>query len=294
MSAQRHQGGQPGGARPSATSPAARPMIGHGVVRHARLRPASNAFAYGVFFLMLPMRALARDPQMLTIPRNRRGLISFVDADHGDGRADSLSWVEQLLHAEGIDDVDGEIWLQTFPRVLGYVFNPVSFWYCHRADGELAAVVAEVNNTFGQRHCYVLRPHPRRRAIAWGQELRADKVFHVSPFCRVDGGYRFRFLRSDRGSGPRMVACIDHDDAQGPLLTTSISGTLAPLTRASAARAFAAHPLHSVGVIARIHWQALRLWLKRVPFHSLPDTAPSRPDVPASRPTLPPTHPAQR
>ena len=246
------------------------PRIGHGVVRHTRLRPASNAFAYRVFFVMLPMRTLACDPAALALPRNRRGLVSFFDADHGDGRGDALRWAEERLADEGIDGVDGEIWLQTFPRVLGYVFNPVSFWYCHRANGELAAVIAEVNNTFGERHCYVLRPRPRQQAIRWGQELRATKAFHVSPFCRIDGGYRFRFLRSARAGVERIVARVDHDDAHGPLLLTSVAGTLQPLTPAMARRALAAHPLHSLGVIARIHWQALQLWRKHVPFFSKP------------------------
>ena len=246
------------------------PRIGHGVVRHTRLRPASNAFAYRVFFVMLPMRTLARDPAALALPRNRRGLVSFFDADHGDGRGDALRWAEERLADEGIDGVDGEIWLQTFPRVLGYVFNPVSFWYCHRANGELAAVIAEVNNTFGERHCDVLRPRPRQQAIRWGQELRATKAFHVSPFCRIDGGYRFRFLRPETADGARVVARVDHDDVDGPLLRTSIAGTLAPLTAARARRAFARYPMHSVGVIVRIHWQALKLWLKRVPFVSRP------------------------
>ena len=244
--------------------------IGHGVVRHTRLRPASNAFAYRVFFVLLPMRALARHPESAVLPRNARGLVAFHDADHGDGRGDSLQWVEALLHGEGIDDIDGEIWLQTFPRVLGYVFNPVSFWYCHRADGGLAAVVAEVNNTFGERHCYLLLPSAGRRTIRWGQELHARKVFHVSPFCRLEGHYRFRFLRSDSAQREHIVARIDHDDAVGPLLLTSIGGALEPLTRAALRRAFVAHPLHSFGVMARIHWQALRLWLKRVPFVTKP------------------------
>lgn len=244
--------------------------IGHGVVRHTRLRPAWNAFTYRVFFLMLPMRALACQPGTLTLPRNRWGLVSFFDADHGDGRSDSLAWVEQLLRSEGIGDVDGEIWLQTFPRVLGYVFNPVSFWYCHRADGAVAAIVAEVNNTYGERHCYLLRAPMPGRPIAWGQALAATKVFHVSPFCQVDGIYRFRFLRTNAPTKERIVARIDHDDTQGPLLLTSISGQLVPLTRGTLWRAFFAHPVHSFGVMVRIHWQALKLWRKRVPFVSKP------------------------
>ena len=272
MACGRGAGGGAGVSRQAQRAPAAA-LIGSGLVRHTRLRPARNAFAYPVFFVLLPMRALARDPGALALPRNRAALLSFCDRDHGDGGPDSLRWLEGLLRAQGVDGVDGEIWLQAFPRVLGYVFNPVSFWYCHRADGSLAAVVAEVNNTFGERHCYLLRPRPARGGIAWGEELQAAKAFHVSPFCRVEGGYRFRFLRAPGAGGERIVARIDHDDARGPLLLTSISGVLRPLTSASLARAFASHPLHAFGVIARIHWQALKLWLKRVPFVSRPSTS---------------------
>lgn len=244
-------------------------MLASGVVHHARLRPTRHAFAYRVFFLLLPMRALAGSGTALSIPRNRAGWLSFHDADHGEGGPDALAWIERVLREHGIGDAQGEIWLQTFPRVLGYVFKPVSFWYCHRVDGALAAVLVEVNNTFGERHCYLLQGE-RARSIAWGEELRAGKVFHVSPFCRVEGNYRFRFLRCTRGGIERIVARVDHDDDVGPLLLTSVSGTLQPLTRAAARRALLGHPLHGLGVIARIHWQAFVLWRKRVPFLSKP------------------------
>jgi hypothetical protein len=234
-------------------------LIGRGAVRHLRLRPVEHAFSYPTFFLMLPMRAL-RERGSPGIARNRFGLISFHDADHGDGRADALAWLDQLLAAEGVRGADGEVWLHTYPRVLGYAFKPVSFWYCHDRAGALVAVLVEVNNTFGERHCYLLD------GARWGRELVATKVFHVSPFCRVAGRYRFRFLRS----GERLVARIDHDDEAGPLLQTSISGRLETLDRAAALRAFAALPLLGLGVIARIHWQALRLWLRRVPYWRKP------------------------
>jgi len=238
------------------------PLLGMGMVRHRRLRPAEHAFEYPTYFLLLPLRALRTAPDA-ALARNRRGLLSFHDRDHGDGRADALAWLEELLAAEGVQDADGEIWLQTYPRVLGYVFKPVSFWYCHRADGSLAAVVAEVNNTFGERHCYLLAG----AGLAFGREIEARKVFHVSPFCDVQGRYRFRFMRT----GDRTVARIDHDDDEGPLLQTSVSGRLEPLTPASVRRAFLGMPMMSFGVIARIHWQALQLWMKRVPFFTKPE-----------------------
>ena len=240
------------------------PQLALGEVRHQRLRPAVHAFDTGTYFLLLPLRAL-RDRAHPGLARNRFGLVSWHDADHGEGGPDALAWLEGLLAREGVQDADGEIWLQTYPRVLGYVFKPVSFWYCHRQDGSLAAVVAEVNNTFGERHCYLLAGPD----LAFGREVTATKVFHVSPFCQVHGRYRFRFMRT----GERVVARIEHDDAEGTLLVTSVSGRLQPLTHASARRAFFGTPLMTLGVIARIHWHALQLWLKRVPFFSKP-TAP--------------------
>jgi uncharacterized protein len=237
------------------------PLIGIGVVRHRRLRPVAHAFAYPTYFLMLPMRALRAAPASALV-RNRFGLLSFHDTDHGDGGPDALAWLEALLQREDITDADGEVWLHAYPRVLGYVFKPVSFWYCHRADGSLAAVVAEVNNTFGERHCYLLAGPD----LAFGREVIARKVFHVSPFCSVEGRYRFRFMRA----GDRAVARIEHDDDVGPLLLTSVSGELQPLSAANVRAAFFGMPMMTLGVIGRIHWQALQLWRKRVPFFRKP------------------------
>ncbi|ARN23181.1 DUF1365 domain-containing protein [Piscinibacter gummiphilus] len=239
------------------------PLLGRGQVRHTRLRPVPNRFAYPTYFLMLPMRSLRAQPSP-DLPRNRFGLVSFHDRDHGDGRDDSLAWLDELLAREGIADAAGEVWLHCYPRVLGHTFKPVSFWYCHRTDGSLAAVVVEVNNTFGERHCYLLTGP----GLAFGRELQATKVFHVSPFCRVAGTYRFRFMRTGEG---RTVVRIDHDDEQGALLQTSVSGHLEPLDTRSLRAAFFGMPLMTLGVIVRIHWQALRLWVKRVPFFRKPE-----------------------
>jgi DUF1365 family protein len=250
-------------------------LLGTGQVQHTRLRPAKNSFTYRTYFLMLPLRSL-RAQASPDLKRNRFGLISFHDRDHGDGRADCLAWLDELLAREGITDATGETWLHSYPRVLGYVFKPVSFWYCHRADDSLAAIVVEVNNTFGERHCYLLHGPD----LAFGKELRATKEFHVSPFCDVAGSYRFRFLRTAlhpvaeglRMDSQRTVARIDHDDETGqPLLQTSVSGRLVPLSRRSTLGAFFGMPLMTVFVVARIHWQALRLWVKQVPFFRKPE-----------------------
>ena len=245
------------------------PHIGFGHVWHTRLRPRRHRFIVPTFFLLLPMRTLREQPDAAgVLALNRPGWLAFRDADHGGGQGPqqggALAWLEALLQAEGVTDALGEIWLQCYPRVLGYSFKPVSFWYCHRTDGSLRAIVAEVNNTFGERHAYLL-DHPR-----YGQELQARKAFHVSPFCTVEGGYRFEFRRSGAEGLQSARVRIDYHDAEGPLLLTGMAGRLEPLNAASRRRALWRYPLLTLGVTARILWNALLLWLKQVPFYAKP------------------------
>jgi uncharacterized protein len=243
----------------------------HGEIGHARRRPVANAFTYPAFCLRLPLSQLAALPAA-GIAYNRRGPIAFFDRDHGarDGTP-LLPWIRRLLAAENVA-ADGEIVLYAFPRMLGYVFNPVSFWVCHDRDGGVRAVLCEVRNTFGECHNYLLA-HPLGRALASGETLTATKVFHVSPFCPVAGRYAFRFHFGDG----RWLARIDYfDDASGtdPLLETHISGRVVPLDRRRARALLWRYRLFTVGVVARIHWQALKLWVKGAPFFRKP-TPPS-------------------
>lgn len=234
-----------------------RVQIGFGRVMHARRQPVQHRFDYASYFLRLPLHTREIE-KTFGFSRNRFNLLSFHDCDHGDG-GDALTWCRGLLAQHGIT-ADGAVWLTTFPRVLGYAFKPVSFWHCHQTDGTLVAILAEVNNTFGERHVYLLRtddPYAR---------LTAGKVFHVSPFFPVRGHYDFR-IASEPG---RFRACIDYDDGSGATLATTWWGRLQPLESRACLRAFFAYPLMTWAVIARIHWQALRLWLKRVPFFRKP------------------------
>jgi hypothetical protein len=247
--------------------PAARLFMGQ--VMHRRLRPVANRFVYPVCFCLLPLSALEANANRL-FSVNRFNLLSFHYADHGarDG-SHPLPWIRALLAQSGLH-ADGEIWLQCFPRMLGFVFNPVSFWFCHAADGSLVAVLAEVSNTFGQRHRYVLA-HASGRALAEGETLQAAKTFPVSPFLAVQGHYRFRFYSRSVNNAPLWrLARIEHADAAGDLLHTALSGRAAALDAPGVLRAALRYPFMTLLIVLRIHWQALKLWCKGAPFFHQP------------------------
>jgi uncharacterized protein len=231
-----------------------------GDVVHERLRPVNHSFTYPLFCLRIPLGKLVEIGEQMAV--NRRGLVSFQERDHGarDGSS-CLAWIRNILTGNAIDTNGISVDLHAFPRMLGYVFNPVSFWVCRRTSGDVSAVLVEVNNTFGESHCYLLTP-TLGDSIRSGELLTATKELHVSPFNEVRGTYNFRFNFGD----DRWLARIDYDDGQGSLLNTHISGAAQPLTRANLRRAALRVPLQTLAVVARIHWHALRLLAKRVPF----------------------------
>ena len=244
-----------------------------GAVMHERERPVLNRFVYKLAFLRLPLSRL----NSLRVPLlgiDRPNVFSVRSRDHGPRTGEPLlPWIRGLLGREGLGEAaDGEVVLQTLPRIFGFVFNPVSFWFCHDTLGRLRVVLAEVNNTFGDSHRYLLH-HPDHRPIERGDELVASKVFHVSPFFDLQGEYRFSFS-CQRGTYSARIDYF-HDDLCR--LATRIGGKAAPLDGRSMRRWLFRFPFMTLGVIARIHWQALRLWWSRVPFHARP--APPREDV---------------
>jgi uncharacterized protein len=261
-------------------------LLFSGCVMHHRVRPTTHRFSYRVFFIRFSLDRM-ESLQGPLFSLNGPNLFSLRVADYGprDG-SDLRPWIRAVLTREGLPCADGEIWLQTFPRVLGYAFNPVSFWLCHDRAGALRAVLAEVNNTFGEHHHYLLS-HRDGRPITAGDELTARKVFHVSPFFDVRGTYRFRFRVDPNDSLFR----IDYEDASGKLLYTTISGRAEPFSTRGLALAFARRPLMTLGVIARIHYQALRLWAKRLEFFRKPlpparELTRSELDAPSSLPNM--------
>ena len=235
---------------------------------HARLAPRRHSFLYPLFFLRLPLSSLFLPGQAFSpwLVIDRPGLFSFHSRDHGPRDGTSLlPWIRARLTEAGLDRADGEVVLQTFPRFLGYVFNPVSFWFCHDRSGALRAVLAEVNNTFGERHCYWIH-HPDQRPILNGDVIFAKKVFHVSPFFPVRGDYRFRFQQR----GAMYCATVDYLEAGELRLLTRLRGRAVPLTGSALLVAALRFPFMTLMVVLRIHWQALRLALLRAPFHRKP------------------------
>jgi len=242
-----------------------------GRVMHARLRPFVHRFVYRVFCIRLrvdQLSALSRFNSWLFGIEKKR-IVSFQSRDHGarDG-SDLMTWLTGALRESGISLQTGAVWLQCFPRVFGYVFNPVSFWHIHDQQGALRVLVAEVNNTFGQRHQYVLT-ESNLGVIESDTVLECHKIFHVSPFCDVLGIYRF--TSSQHGKQARMA--IDYFDEPAhaqPLLKTAIVVQAQPFSTRALALSLLSMPMMTLGVMARIHWQAFKLWRQGATYHSVP------------------------
>jgi DUF1365 family protein len=244
-----------------------------GVVTHARFRPRVHKLRYRIFMLLLDLdEASDLGSTLRLFGHNRRGLVSFHDRDHltGDDRP-LREQVEAELAAAGLDLQGGPIRLLCMPRVLGFVFNPISVYFCHGPDGALGAILYEVNNTFGQRHTYLIPVRPDD--VSDGQvEQSCDKAFHVSPF--MDMAIRYQFLTAAPGDEARLI--VNGSDAEGPMIATAFRGQRTPLTDRAILRAFAAHPLLSLSVLAAIHWEAVKMLLKGLRLRPIPP-APGRP-----------------
>jgi uncharacterized protein len=230
-----------------------------GEVMHARLKPMGHRFSYRVMSLLIDLDRLDEaDRRSPLFGVNRAALYSFHEADHGKRDGSSLRAHVQACAAEhGIDLTGGKVLLLCYPRLLGFTFNPLSVYFCHRAGGELALIVYEVRNTFGDIHSYVL-PVRAGEASPAGIRQQQDKQFYVSPFVEMAMRYHFRILPPTETVRLRIL----ETDRDGPLLAATFNGRRRRLTTTAMLRSFVTLPLVTLKIVAAIHWEALRLWLK--------------------------------
>jgi uncharacterized protein len=232
-----------------------------GDVMHARLKQVGHRFSYRVMSLLIDLDRLeVADRQTPLFGVNRRALYSFHEADHGDRDGSSLRLYAQRCAAEhGIDLTGGRVLLLCYPRLFGYTFNPLSVYYCYRADGQPALLIYEVRNTFGDIHAYVL-PVTYGDISPAGIRQTQDKRFYVSPFVEMAMRYHFRVMLPQ----DRVKLRILETNSEGPLLSATFNGQRRILTTRELLRSFFSLPLVTLKIIAAIHWEALRLWLKGV------------------------------
>lgn len=236
--------------------------VGH--VMHRRTRPRRHQLRYRLFSLLLDLDEVdGLAGRLRLFSHNRFNLFALHDRDYAGGKREPLrAQVERHLAAAGMDLRGGAIQLLTMPRILGFAFNPLSVYFCHDRRGDLRAVLYEVNNTFGQRHSYLLpvdQPNdPIRQVCA--------KRFHVSPFMAMDMRYAFRLSPP----AERLSIAITGADDAGPIITAVHSAARRPLSDAELLRAFATHPLLTVKVVGGILWEAFKLWAKGVPVRDRP------------------------
>ena len=249
-----------------------------GKVYHKRLLPKPHEFTHSVFYVDLDIDRPEESANSF-FSVDSWNLLSFYRRDHGRYNQDPKSsdgnlrrWVEWVHETSGASFKPTTIRLQAFPRVLGYVFNPISVWYCYNHKNQLTSVICEVNNTFGETHNYLLIK-PDLSEITAEDVFQSDKSFHVSPFFKVRGHYKFIFkghpLSEDQSSTRIDITYFD-GESNRPSLVTWLEGQREPLTRTSAARAFFKSPLLTLKVIGLIHAHALILWFKRAHFFSKP------------------------
>ena len=235
-----------------------------GLVVHQRLRPRRHRLRYRIFQLLLDLDELpALDRALRWFGHNRLALIGLYDRDHGPGDGRPLRpYVEAELAKAGIDLAGGRILILCMPRVLGQVFNPLTLYLCHGRSGALAAILYEVNNTFGERHSYLIpidAPGPVVRQAC-------DKAFYVSPLQDMAMRYQFTVRRPAKD----LFVAIRSSDAEGPMLHAAFSARRRDLTDPAILKAVLGAPLLMLKVMAAIHWEALRTWLKGARFHARP------------------------
>jgi DUF1365 family protein len=231
--------------------------VGH--VMHARMKPFTHRFRYDVFSLLIDIDGLQDASRMSALfSVERFNLLSFKSKDHGPRDGSCLrAHVDRLLGDAGTDTRPARVMLLCYPRILGFTFNPLSVYYCFDEKDELAALIYEVRNTFGDIHSYVAPVQANERKSGEIRQER-DKIFYVSPFLEMPLRYRFRLTKPDETLRLRILEV----DQEGPILAATFSGDRRPFTTSSILKVCAAIPLLTFKVVAGIHWEALKIWLK--------------------------------
>lgn len=244
-----------------------------GDVMHARLKPMGHRFSYRVMSLLIDLDRLDEaDRQSSLFGVNRPALYSFRESDHGDRDGSSLrAYVDRCAAANDIDLAGGRVELLCYPRLLGYTFNPLSTYFCRRADGDLALMIYEVRNTFGDIHAYVL-PIKSGELTKAGIRQEQDKLFFVSPFIDMTMRYHFHVSPPEKSVKLRIL----EKDKDGPVLAATFNGRRHALSSAALLRSFFGLPLVTLKIIAAIHWEALRLWIKGARLVPRPTDRPAR------------------
>lgn len=232
-----------------------------GKVMHERVRPRRHRFSYRVFWVLVDIDQLDSWPSRL-FSHNRFNLFSLSDHTHGSRDGSSLrGWIDDQLDQAGLDLAGGRVRLLCFPRILGFVFDPLSIWFCEDREGQLGAIVYEVRNTFGDAHTYVL---PVSSADDGPIEHSWDKQFYVSPFIDADAIYHFRIRPPDSA----VKVTVRENDREGHLFSASMRGERRDLTTGALLRLFFSHPLMTLKVIAGIHYEAAHLFRKGAQYRS--------------------------
>jgi DUF1365 family protein len=237
--------------------------IYNGSVVHQRLRPIQHRLHYKLFMFLLDLDELPSLSRSLkSFSHGRFNLFSFHDADHGEGAGDLRAWIEAQLRAAGLAAECGAIKVLCMPRILGHAFNPISVFFCHRRDGSLMAMLYEVNNTFGERHSYLIPVKDEADPI----RQSCEKRLYVSPFMPMEMTYTFRVNRP----GARVSVAIDAAGAEGKMIATSFVGVRANLTDRVLVTQFLRMPVLGLKVVAGIHWEAAKLFIRGLRLRNRP------------------------
>jgi len=241
-----------------------------GQLMHSRRLPVKNRFTYPVFSLLLDLDDLPQLDRRLTLfGYNRPNVVSIYSKDHlGDPAVDIKTNLLTFLAANGLNLPGGKFFILTNPHILGYGFNPVSFYYCYAANGDLACIVVEVNNTYGEQHPYLLAPNC---ALPVGRDKTAtrywaDKKFYVSPFIEMDARYEFTFSPV----ADSLYVQIDEFRAGEKFFQARLWGQRQPLTNRSLLNHLVRYPFMTLQTIALIHWQAIKLNRLGAPWQKKP------------------------